>query len=182
MIAKGRPPGATPEQIIAAYRECRNVEKVCRDLRSGSNRVERILDEAGVPRVRRPYRYKPRRREAEEIPDKYVAAIAGYQAGDAMTDLRDRFDINFAQLYRWLDVMGVPRRAPAKKPKQWHCLECGDPVPSGEMFCGDQHRRDYNAAAIAPGFVPPRHHRKENQDAEASSQAAPPSHGDQPRA
>jgi len=182
MIAKGRPPGATPEQIIAAYRECQNVEKVCRDLRSGSNRVERILDEAGVPRVRRPTNYKPKRRGEDPIPDNYAAAIAGYQAGEAMTDLRDRYGINFSQLYRWLDIRGVPRRIPAAKKQERHCLECGDPVPNGEMFCGDQHRRDYNAAALAPGFVPPRHHRKENQDAEASSQAAPPSHGDQPGA
>jgi hypothetical protein len=180
---QGRPPSATAEQIIAAYEKSRNVAQVCRDLKSGSHRVYRILDKAGIDRPHRTDNYHPKKRDPDAIPENYVAAMAEYKNGVFMDDLRKRFSINFSQLYRWLSECGIPRRAPQRRPKISirYCRECGAESPLGEMFCCDQHRRDYNDAAIAPGFVPPRRYRKENQDAEASSQAAPPSHGDRPR-
>jgi hypothetical protein len=169
-VPNGRPVKASADEIIAAYRRLKSVPKVCAELHAGTDRVERILNAAGfVRRTRTIYKKDP-----GMIPENYLIAISDYQRGIPMSVLKETYGVSYAQLYRWMDICSVARREPQKRPKEWRCWECGSEIASGEMFCCQLHRGEYNDAAIRPGFVPPKHHRRETLDAEAQSEAPPP--------
>src|SRR5271157_4629109 len=85
----GGRPCATAEQIISAFLEDRCISRVCRRLRASAHRVERILDDAGVERTKREYDLTTR--NPKEMPEIYVNAIAEYQAGARMPDLKKRY-------------------------------------------------------------------------------------------
>lgn len=161
-LPKGRPTQATAEQIVAAYKKFQNLTRVCRELHVGGERANRILSDAGIE-TKRGAKCK-HKNEKEKIPEKYVEALDAYQRGVAMHELARTYSITYAQLYRWMDMMGIQRRDPRNRPARkidWHCWECGGQAPYGELFCSEKHRRAYGAAAIRPGFKPPRYYRQE---------------------
>ena len=169
----GRPPKATSEEIIAAYLKYNSLTKVCQSLHSGSDRVGKILEGAGILLKRR-VDYMTERKP----PEHYIVAIYDYQRGVPTNVLKKTYGVSMPQLYLWMDKMGVTRRM--RRTREWYCWECGIELTQGELFCCERHRRDYGSAAIRAGFVPPIHHRRENLSAEASGAGTPSDDGDQP--
>ena len=95
--------------------------------------------------------------------------IAAYQKSGSLSQACRELHVGYKRAARILADAGIERYPnDADKPIGQHethkfvCWKCGVEVPSGEIFCGDQHRREYNAAAIRPGFDHPHpvHHRR----------------------
>lgn len=138
---------ASAEQIIASYLECKSIKKVCEDLHAGSQRVERVLHEAGIKREKKVYQRHVQL--SKEMPKEYALAIIDYQAGVTMPVLKKQYGVSYAQLYRWMNRVGVNVRKPHKAPpiKKWWCWECGVETPRQHWFCCEAHRREYRDGA-----------------------------------
>lgn len=86
------------DRVIATYRAERTISGTCRVLGIGRDLVERVLVEAGEPRLRPSGRFP-----VEE-------AVERYRAGETLKQLGTSYGVHWSAIAQAFDRVGEPRR------------------------------------------------------------------------
>jgi hypothetical protein len=140
---------ATDAEIIAAYKEDQHIGRVAKKLKIGTRIVIKALDENKAGRKRHIHQF-PRKQGL--ISAEFMAAVRDYKNNVLVSEIEKKHNVSSTQLYRWLDRLEIKRRQPTRRPRilmtkgKWWCLECGIKTPDRELFCCDDHRREFRDA------------------------------------